>query len=202
MPPYQPTQISRYKTTLAELMSFKLNQHYTRDHDFTQHQLLSITDVDVSRWMCLKAYGDPDPAPANNPTVGRASSLAYYKKAISYFMPNRHVGWDVQHNTGNPTRSPRVMDVLKAVKKKEVRRQGRPSLARRPIEIEEFRQIMDLCVGVEEDNQNLRYFLPSFFKYQFHMMARFEPVTRPIEPSTEYTTCTDAIPALQKSSIR
>ena len=38
--------------------------------------------------MC-KAYEIPDPGPNDNPTEGRSSALAFAKKAISYFMPNK-----------------------------------------------------------------------------------------------------------------
>ena len=43
--------------------------------------------------MC-KAYGIPDPGPNDNPTEGRSSALAFAKKAISYFMPNRLMSWN------------------------------------------------------------------------------------------------------------
>jgi hypothetical protein len=59
------------------------------------------------------------------------------------------------------------MDVTKAAKKKEVRRQGKPSQTRRPIEIKEFRLILGLCMAVGEDDQNLLYFLPSFLSANF-----------------------------------
>jgi hypothetical protein len=74
-------------------------------------------DVSESVWI-------PDPAPSDNPTHGRCSSLEYYKKALSYFMPNRHNEWDEVTLRGNPTKSQEVLDVIKAVKKKEVLRQG------------------------------------------------------------------------------
>jgi hypothetical protein len=172
---FEPTQVGRYRSILKELMDFKDNMLYQRNEEFTQEQLLTIRPQDVARWMCLKAYGTPDPAPGDNPTHGRCSSLEYYKKALSYFMPNRHNGWDEVTLRGNPTKSREVLDVIKAVKKKEVRRQGRPSQARRPMEIEELRQLLEMCCNFDEDDPK-RFWLPSYLKYQFHMIARNDDV--------------------------
>ena len=100
------------------------------------HSLL--TPEHIYRWMCTKVYGMPDPSPEDNPTHGWASSLMYYKKAISYFMPNKLMPWNAITREGNPTRSIDVNDLIKAVKKKEVLKQGTPSNADRPLEEQEF----------------------------------------------------------------
>ena len=72
--------------------------------------------------MCLKVHGKEDPGPQDNPIHGRSSTLEYYKKAISHFMPNRLIAWNVMSQVGNPMRSTEVNALIKAVKKKEVRR--------------------------------------------------------------------------------
>ena len=156
-------------------MSFKDDTEYAAGYEFTQEQLLTICPVDVKQWMCLKAYGNPNPPAGSNPTDGRESSLKYYKKAISYFMPNKHNGWDEVTLRGNPTRSREVLDLMRAVRKKEVRQQGATSQVRRPMEMEELRQILEICCKFEENNPK-RYWLPSYLKYQFHMMARNDDV--------------------------
>jgi hypothetical protein len=97
-----------------------------------------LRPTDIRGWFFQKLYGTPNPTPQDNPTDGRLTSLLYYKKVISYFIPNKHIGWDVELNRGNRTRSPIVTSVIKAVKKKEVRRQGKASSARRPMEMEEL----------------------------------------------------------------
>jgi hypothetical protein len=74
------------------------------------------------------------------PTGCRSCTLEYWKKAISSFMPNKHMPWDCISNEGNPTRSQEVQDVIKAVKKFEVRR---VSPAPQPVSSEEMRQISD-----------------------------------------------------------
>jgi hypothetical protein len=79
----------RYRSVLIEFMSFRDGQAYAQNTEFTDLQLAEITPSDLTRWFCLKAYGVADPAPNANPTVGRSSSLEFYKKALSYYMPNR-----------------------------------------------------------------------------------------------------------------
>ena len=46
-------------------------------------------------------------------------------------MPNKHTPWNVQSNTGNPTRSIQVNDMIKDVTLAETRQQGALSHARR-----------------------------------------------------------------------
>jgi hypothetical protein len=70
--------------------------------------------------MCLKVYGKEDLGPEDNPIHGRASSLEYYKKALSYFMPNRLMAWNVVAQVGNPTKLLERNALIKSVKKKEV----------------------------------------------------------------------------------
>ena len=73
--------------------------------------------------MC-KAYGIPDPGPNDNPTEGRSSALTFAQRAISYFMPNKLMSWNVLANppVGNPTKSVVVNNLIMIVNKKEVRR--------------------------------------------------------------------------------
>ena len=87
----------QYKPYLIKLMSFKDGVNYASDREFTNEELAQITPETIVRWMCVKAYGIPDPGPNDNPTEGRSSALAFAKKAISYFMPNRCLGmrWQI-----------------------------------------------------------------------------------------------------------
>jgi hypothetical protein len=119
-----------YKAILIQFMSYCDQIDYEKEHEFTQVELLAITPIDLVRWMSLKVYGNPEPGENDNPIRGRSSSLEHYKKAISSFMPNKHMAWNVMANQGNPTKSPQVNALIGQVQKKEVRRQGAPSMAR------------------------------------------------------------------------
>lgn len=84
-------------------MSFKDGQEYPTDKVFTADELRNVTTTNVYEWMCHKTYGSIDPSPNDQPQK-RATSLAYWKKAISYFM-NSTSKWDEASQTGNPTQS-------------------------------------------------------------------------------------------------
>ena len=48
-------------------------------------------------------------------------------------MSNNHHEWNQITNTGNPTRTKCILNLIKSVKKKETRNQGIPTQARRPL---------------------------------------------------------------------
>jgi len=131
----------KYKCILASFMSFlhdrPVGSEYPRDHVHSMEVLAAITPNDVVRYMNLKAFGTTEPTRDANPKFARASSLAMDKKAISFFMPNRDV-WSVTRMEGNPTRDAQVNDLIRCVKKKETRKQGKISQTRRPMVGTEF----------------------------------------------------------------
>ena len=114
----EPTQCDRYKQILVSIMSYKDNVDYAVTYEFSTEQLGALVPEDINKWMARKVFGRPDPGPHDNPTFGRYSSLAYYKKAISFYMPNRLVAWNVMSHSGNPTRSIPINDLIKTEKKK------------------------------------------------------------------------------------
>jgi hypothetical protein len=110
-----------YHATLIHFMTFMNGIAYAKDHHFIQDELAPLTPDNVARWMCQKAYGTPEPDA--NPTQARFSSLHCWKKAISYYMPNRLMQWNAISGQRNPTRSTEVNTLIKKVKKKEVRKE-------------------------------------------------------------------------------
>ena len=78
---------------------------YSKDQMFTKLHLSAITPTNIKNWLELKVYGVVNPGPNNQPTEGRSSSMAYAKKAISFYMPNKGAHWDDLTNRGNPTKS-------------------------------------------------------------------------------------------------
>ena len=79
---------TKYKPILVSMMSHMDNQQYPLNHEFTAEHLSTITPVAVLRWMNMKAFGTSDPPVDANPTLARSNSLKYWKKALSFFMPN------------------------------------------------------------------------------------------------------------------
>ena len=70
--------------------------------------------------MKLIAFGHSDAGDDDVPTCGRLNTLAFHKTALSYFKPNKHLGWNMVSLLGNPTRSPEVNDLIKRVRHHEV----------------------------------------------------------------------------------
>jgi len=172
MPRLEPEQKDVYKKYLVEFMSFKDDAAYDEDHEFTQNELGQITPQQLKRWMCLKVFGDPDPGAGDRPTEGRSSSLEYYKKAISYFMPNKLTPWNVFTNSGNPTRSVEVNELIKVVKKYEVRKQGKPSSARRALVETEFEQAIDIMESHDDSKKGIT--MSGLNRFQYHMIGRVD----------------------------
>lgn len=67
--------------------------------------------------MTVKLYETETPAEGAVPTYGSYHTLENYKKAISYFMPQKDGGrYNPDSHTGNPTRSKQVKDLIKRVR--------------------------------------------------------------------------------------
>ena len=90
----------------------------------------------------------------------------------------------MQTNQGNPTRSKDLNDFIKDVRKKEVRKQGKPSQARRALTESEFRQV------VKAVRSKHMYSLAAYYLFQFHMIARVDDVMHfkceDLTPHVEY----------------
>jgi hypothetical protein len=112
--------VRSYKKVLTTFMQFRTGTAYHHEYEFDNHELNSITADDVCFYLRFKAYGSPTPGANQLPTFCRSSTLHFHKKAISHFIPNRHLRYNVDTHTGNPTRSPAVNDLIKRVKRSEV----------------------------------------------------------------------------------
>ena len=84
-----------------------------------------MTPNDTLSYFHLKVFGMTDPDKDSTPKLGRSSSLLYYKKAISFFTQNKLFRWNVTFNSGNPTKSALVNNVIIEMKKMEVCKQGK-----------------------------------------------------------------------------
>ncbi|ETK73968.1 hypothetical protein L915_19155 [Phytophthora nicotianae] len=92
-------------------------------------------------------------------------------------MPRRTVAWDPIRSEGNPTRSKAVNAVIKKVKRCEVRREGVQSAARRPIEYEEFINLLDQ-VHSSNDKGAIKYLVSAVLTLQWHLIARIDDMMK------------------------
>ena len=94
----------RYRAVLTEFMGWRSGTDYASDHAFEDQELGAIQPIELKRWFTFKVYGKADIVSDDKPTEGRSSSIEFWKKAISYYMPNRLIGWNSLRLEGNPTR--------------------------------------------------------------------------------------------------
>ena len=153
-----------YKAALAGVMSYKHGVKYPNNHEFTWKELAALTSDDVVGFMNMRAFGMVTPGPNDKPSHCRSSSLEYWKKAISFFMPNKNHQWNEMTNSGNPTRSQDVNDLIKRVKRFEIRKQGAEPQARRPLTIAEIKSAMQELQNL--DNPESKYGLPALLCFQ------------------------------------
>ncbi|KAI2499454.1 hypothetical protein MHU86_15038 [Fragilaria crotonensis] len=165
----------QYHPYLSEFMAFLHPDAMFDTNSVIGIDLLAeVKPNDVARFLRLKAFGTADPTPDMQPHCGRANSLGQYKKAISYYVRViKSEAWNERIQDGNPTRSAIVNDVIKRVKKAEVRKLGKESAARRPLEPGEFEYTMSALVSRFSDIRR-KYLVPAAAKFQFHMMARID----------------------------
>jgi hypothetical protein len=140
--------------------------------DVTSERLLQITPSDICRYMNYKTYGKPEPNIGDLPTGARSNTLKAMKKKLSKFMPRQNQVWDEIRGEGNPTRAIPVNDLIKRVMKAEVRHQGKPSQARRPVTIDEFYSILRICKVKE------LYRLSSILTLQWHLIGRVDDMMK------------------------
>jgi hypothetical protein len=145
---------------------------YPPDHEFERDVLLEVKPEHIKRWCCVKVFGIPDPTDDDHPTLGRSSSILFYKKAISHFMPNRLMSWNEVTEMGNPTKSREMNDLIKRVKKEEIRKTGKKSSARRGLAHGEYLSVQEVLRGRNNDKE--RYLVPCVMNLQYNMIARLD----------------------------
>ena len=166
MPTETAKHVAQYRIRrLAEFLSYRDGIEYPNEGNIDKAILSSITADDICRWFYFKAYGTPTPDDDDRPTGARNTTLAFYKKALSYFIPNKHMGYNEETLSGNPTKAPVVNQLIKDVQRHEVRAEGAPSQTRRDITVAEFRKIIGICE--EEQSFQTKVRLPCFLNYKF-----------------------------------
>ena len=111
----------RYKKYMVELFSFSFNTYFSKDYEFSEEERFRLTPEHVHAYFSNLAYGTPNPTANDSPILARSATIEFAKKAISSFQPNRLLVWNEQTKYGNPTRSGLVNDLIKRIKKEEVR---------------------------------------------------------------------------------
>ena len=148
------------------------NALYSIHTVFSSEELSSIKLQEIVAWMKLTAFGHSDAGDDDVPTCGRLNTLAFHKKALSYFMPNKHLGWNMVSLMGNPTRSPEINDLIKWVRRHEVHGEGVSLQARHALTLPEFRSLVGMAPN--SDTFNLQVHIACILKFQVHLIARVD----------------------------
>jgi len=103
-------------------MSYRDGVAYPPNHEFPPAALAAITPEEIVRWMKYRVYQDPDADhDIDKPTL-RSKPVLYWKKSISFFVPNKRMEWNELSNVGNPTKSEAVNELIRAIKRMEAAR--------------------------------------------------------------------------------
>lgn len=161
---------------MAKFMAFVDGvDEYPEDQVYTEAQLLALRPENIVSYFNLLAYGTQEPGPQDRPTHCRSSSLEQQKKALSYFHPHKLVAWNVQSEFGNPTRSVAVNNCIKSVKLHEVRKEGRPSSAKRDLKRGEFKRMIEILS--ESVDHYRRRTCPTMMCTHVHIIARSDDLS-------------------------
>ena len=142
-----------YDAILLKMVGYLDGVVYPKGTVISRERLETITPADLMRYFNKITFDDEDPDDDTSPTV-RSSSLEFYKKALSFYMPNRMMVWNEISNCGNPPRCTLINDLIKRVKKMEVRKQGVPSRARHPMNHEEYKATLVELKEYQRNNEN------------------------------------------------
>jgi hypothetical protein len=179
-----------YKRILDSLMSSvhrlveEGQEEFGYEREYTDAEMRQVTPTELVRWLNMRTFGVTDPGP--NTTIRplvRANTLAFWKKAISFHMPDRLHGWRSGSNDGNPTKSAEMNDFIKRVKKLETRKQGAESQTRRPMQEIEFcrlHEVFKSSSGTTNSSNIWKFGMPALINFQFHMIARIDDTTQVI----------------------
>jgi hypothetical protein len=175
---------------MSSVHRLEVGQEYSFEREYTDDEKRQVTPAEMVRWLNVRTFGVPNPGSEESirPLV-RAHTLAFWKKAISFHMPDRLHGWRSGSNDGNPTKSVEVNDFIKRVKKLEARKQGADSKTRRPMQETEFRRLHEIFKSSPHADQQQnntstsiiwRYGMPALINFQFHLIARIDDTTQVI----------------------
>ena len=162
------------KGTLRAFVRCNDQEDCDADAVFAQEQLAAVKAIDVVECFNCKAHGTPTPSAADRPIHARSNTLCCWKKALSFFFPNRNHQWNELTETGNPAKSQILNDMTKKVKKFETRGQGAQSKARRAVDAAEFKSVVNELKSSNTDDIVTKCAAPALMCFQFHMIGRVD----------------------------
>lgn len=167
-----------YKNALVKFMSYIHKTNYNITHEFAPNDLVRIQPEQLCNYITFIAYGTDKPKDTDRPINARSNTLYFVKKALSYYMPRKNVSWDTINRVGNPTRSIEVNTLIKKIRKHEVRKEGAESQAVRPLEFEEFVNILTVIRTSNLFSSGDMYRLTSIITLQWQLIGRIDDIMK------------------------
>ena len=92
-----PRRTQRCRPVLAMFMSWKDNTNHSPDCVFTNDDLHVMFPDHIVKWFNVRACGkeNPDQDAGDCPTLKGSSGLEADKQALSFFMPNQGMKWNI-----------------------------------------------------------------------------------------------------------
>ncbi|KAL3773982.1 hypothetical protein ACHAW5_000582 [Stephanodiscus triporus] len=167
--PVQKSKVDLNHQAMRPLMSFVHGREYRPGYMWTSDELLALSPEILVRYIKIKVYGSDNVQPDVQPP------LHYRSSRSSYFMPNQITPWNETAAISNPTHSTAVNRIIKAMKKMEAARLGRPSQARRAFRPMEFEQVIEI---VSSQGGEPGIWLAAYLAFQFSMIARIDDTAK------------------------
>jgi hypothetical protein len=170
VPPRQGVAVLEYKCTFDGVMSSVHGIDYGRDKQYKKgncvhlHRMTSCAGCVWKHtvfWILPLIW-------IQNTCV--AVHLAYWKKTISVFMPDRLVLWVSGREEGDPSRSTVVNNLIRLVKKKKVRTQSVSSKAKHPMAHAEFRRMQKYPT----ESQQKSFYLALWFVFTNKLTVSYD----------------------------
>ncbi len=166
-------------------MSYLDSFNHPADTNFSQERLAELTPNDISRYFLYRLYNNPDIALDNDEKPNHCcTTILYWKKAISFFMPNNNNAWVETSQIGNPTCTVAIAKIIKHLKKKETAQRGASSQSCRAFVKEEFCQIIHHFEA--KTNKELALLGSAYTRFQFSMISCVDDAAK-LHKSDRYT---------------
>ena len=170
------TKTQQYHAHLVPLMEHIHRKTFSSGHKFTKAELKAVNPKKIMKFLKLRIYDDADADPdVVPPKRYRSNTVKSWKKAWSWFMPNKMMNWDEVTKRGNPTRCSEINALIGSLIKMEVARRGMPSKARRALTNDEYQVLIgQLAVG----DSVFGACLCGYFAFQVSMIARVDDTAK------------------------
>jgi hypothetical protein len=167
--------LRRYKAVLVTFVSYIHGKKYKKNHEFTDEELRDITHEQVLCHFRFLCFGDPNPVFDETLKVKyRKSTVYYWKKSLSYFLSNQQ------------TKSDEMNKLIKMIGQMQVRKMGKDSQARDPLNDSGFQHLLQVLKEDRKDDKKKglsrvyirKYGFPAMLCYQFAMIGRVDDCTQ------------------------